>query len=1223
MIIIERFIKNEKAQLRNLRIILIAIFLLGIFINSNDTFSITCANLTNNSRMGFSENLSITNHCRINNLTLYMLGNITITSGGIFNLTNVSILFNTSDSVGDDDEDNDKLNLIVEDGGIFYMNSSKITNNETDSSCLGTAAPCSVLGKGTGEPCIAQAGCVSGGQDCTGTVQACGKGVSQYSEECDRQIGCGWEGFNYMIKVKKQGKFEAHGSEIRNTGDSIALGAGGSNFSGNITIKNSNITHSPFIRFEGDYAVFDKVNFSKNGRGFFVYGKYTNITNSSCYSEGLFGCLSLAGNNSIITESTFINGSDGEEYGVINWDASNVYFNNNTVRESAAGLILGKDADVFHNVISNNTFENLIGAASSYPGGIIAGYFWAANYINITKNLFRNIDTAGINTISASYNASITYNTFINSSNNSNFGVILLSTLDDDWEIKHNTFNTSREGILITNTLSNITIINNTFYNLSSNGIRITAAASNITLINNTFMNNTGAGFSLSSATAKDVFIYDNLFCFNKNGSVNNLTYMAVENNTFCVNLMAPANNYQSQNPNFTFSFNVSNVFFNTTCDLIVNDTVRNTNISVSDFTNTSFNFLNASKGKRNWTVRCNDSSNNTGIAPAIIFNRPNIGPVIDDFDNQSVIEDLAFKLQITSFDYDGDAVTYSQLSGTLFTITSNGTISFTPNHDNVEVSSTNDTEINTTYTNIRILASDADGTTHNKYINFSVTPVNDPPVLIFTGNLSVKVNKTIKILINATDEENDIITFDENSSIFNFEWSNNTGAFVNFTPNDSQIANYSINFSATDGLVSTPYTNISYDYEIIILSVLETNRAPNITSFSPNSSGGTSFENITSPVSFSMNVGNTQQFNITSEDPDNDPTSNEWFVDNVNILNNSINYSYTPGAARTTNISVRVNDTDVVNDTHEWRVTVNAASGGSTGGESGTGGGGGGGCVEVWECEEWGPCLFHGKNTRRCTDKNNCRTEFSKPGLEQDCKYETKPGCSDGILNQDEILVDCGGICKPCPTCTDGIQNQKEESVDCGGPCDPCIAALYGEELKEICGDKKCGINEVFTCFTDCAKYSVSIPITAIAAMSVLSYFFFARNISLLAVFLRKKYLKIPSKMQLLLETSKRTMQMLKTKEETVKDKQKELAITIKEYIAKTFEMKESFTAKEIKEKLEGSGVKGRKLKEISFLLNTAVNLEYSEKRLSKKELEALLKKVEGSMKRLGSHKE
>ncbi len=49
------------------------------------------------------------------------------------------------------------------------------------------------------------------------------------------------------------------------------------------------------------------------------------------------------------------------------------------------------------------------------------------------------------------------------------------------------------------------------------------------------------------------------------------------------------------------------------------------------------------------------------------------------------------------------------------------------------------------------------------------------------------------------------------------------------------------------------------------------------------------------------------------------------------------------------------------------------------------------------------------------------------------------KISCFDGIQNQGEEEIDCGGPCDPCISCSDGIQNQGEEGIDCGGPCDPC----------------------------------------------------------------------------------------------------------------------------------------------------------------------------------------
>jgi hypothetical protein len=81
---------------------------------------------------------------------------------------------------------------------------------------------------------------------------------------------------------------------------------------------------------------------------------------------------------------------------------------------------------------------------------------------------------------------------------------------------------------------------------------------------------------------------------------------------------------------------------------------------------------------------------------------------------------------------------------------------------------------------------------------------------------------------------------------------------------------------------------------------------------------------------------------------------------------------------------------------------------------------------------------------TRECKDLRKCGSIKNKPKEIRKCIYVEKPSCFDGVQNQDEVLVDCGGVCKPCPTCRDGIQNQGEKGVDCGGPCKAC------KELRE-----------------------------------------------------------------------------------------------------------------------------------------------------------------------------
>ncbi len=72
---------------------------------------------------------------------------------------------------------------------------------------------------------------------------------------------------------------------------------------------------------------------------------------------------------------------------------------------------------------------------------------------------------------------------------------------------------------------------------------------------------------------------------------------------------------------------------------------------------------------------------------------------------------------------------------------------------------------------------------------------------------------------------------------------------------------------------------------------------------------------------------------------------------------------------------------------------------------------------------------------------------------------------CSDGLLNQNEEDVDCGGVCKVCPdpdleTCFDGRQNQDEEDIDCGGTSCPACPTCFDERRNRDEDDVDCGGN-------------------------------------------------------------------------------------------------------------------------------------------------------------------
>ncbi|MCX6810170.1 MAG: hypothetical protein NTY30_00305 [Candidatus Berkelbacteria bacterium] len=73
----------------------------------------------------------------------------------------------------------------------------------------------------------------------------------------------------------------------------------------------------------------------------------------------------------------------------------------------------------------------------------------------------------------------------------------------------------------------------------------------------------------------------------------------------------------------------------------------------------------------------------------------------------------------------------------------------------------------------------------------------------------------------------------------------------------------------------------------------------------------------------------------------------------------------------------------------------------------------------------------------------NNQATDIRKTKVASDLIESAT--CSDGIKNQNETGVDCGGSCNACSitpqpiTCSDGIQSGDETGVDCGGSCNVC----------------------------------------------------------------------------------------------------------------------------------------------------------------------------------------
>jgi hypothetical protein len=94
---------------------------------------------------------------------------------------------------------------------------------------------------------------------------------------------------------------------------------------------------------------------------------------------------------------------------------------------------------------------------------------------------------------------------------------------------------------------------------------------------------------------------------------------------------------------------------------------------------------------------------------------------------------------------------------------------------------------------------------------------------------------------------------------------------------------------------------------------------------------------------------------------------------------------------------------------------------------------------------------------------------EFGETGI--DCGpigcAECSELCDNGVLDGEETDIDCGGACEACPTCSDGEMNGLEFGIDCGGPdCEIACCTVNncgngildpGNEFLKDCGGSIC----------------------------------------------------------------------------------------------------------------------------------------------------------------------
>lgn len=81
--------------------------------------------------------------------------------------------------------------------------------------------------------------------------------------------------------------------------------------------------------------------------------------------------------------------------------------------------------------------------------------------------------------------------------------------------------------------------------------------------------------------------------------------------------------------------------------------------------------------------------------------------------------------------------------------------------------------------------------------------------------------------------------------------------------------------------------------------------------------------------------------------------------------------------------------------------------------------------CYDDWICTAWTLCSESGLQARTCSfnDYPSCTLIIQKPSEQQSCRPSVVSppvvpveNCFDGMQNQNEEGIDCGGVCAPCP---------------------------------------------------------------------------------------------------------------------------------------------------------------------------------------------------------------
>ena len=223
---------------------------------------------------------------------------------------------------------------------------------------------------------------------------------------------------------------------------------------------------------------------------------------------------------------------------------------------------------------------------------------------------------------------------------------------------------------------------------------------------------------------------------------------------------------------------------------------------ALSDFNSTTGRFTytpNANEnGSDSFTFRLSDGTANSSVETiSITITAVNDAPTMSDR-FETVAEDGSLPMVFSGSDIDGDAMSYSIVSGptngTLTGTTANRTYTPNPNFSGTD---------SFTYT-----ASDGTADSNVATMTITVDPINDPPVAN-AQSVTVDEDSSVSITLGGSDIENDALTFSIVSQPTNGTVTG-TGANVTYTPNANYSGSDSFTFTARDAEANSNIATIA-----------------------------------------------------------------------------------------------------------------------------------------------------------------------------------------------------------------------------------------------------------------------------------------------------------------------------------------------------------------------------------------------------------------------------